>query len=65
MWTLCRSLSNGQRGEVYEVEGDQVAVILDISEDNTKEGGAEKSNEHTESRLCWIHGTTFHSNANY
>ncbi|KAI9085053.1 hypothetical protein K1719_033045 [Acacia pycnantha] len=50
-----RSLSNGQRGEVYEVEGDQIAVIMDISEDNIKDGEMEKSNEHTESRLCWIH----------
>ncbi|XP_028766978.1 uncharacterized protein LOC114724718 isoform X3 [Neltuma alba] len=50
-----RSLSNGQRGEVYEVEGDQAAVIMDISEDDTKEGELEKSNEHTDSRLCWIH----------
>ncbi|XP_020255603.1 uncharacterized protein LOC109832631 isoform X1 [Asparagus officinalis] len=33
-----RSLPNGQRGEVYEINGDQVAVILDSSKDEMKEG---------------------------
>lgn len=33
-----RPLSSGQRGEVFEVNGDQVAVILDISSDNKGEG---------------------------
>jgi hypothetical protein len=28
----CRTLSNGQRGEVYEINGDQVAVIFDPPE---------------------------------
>lgn len=30
----CRSLSTGQRGEVFEINGDQVAVILDNAELN-------------------------------
>ncbi|KAH9771620.1 AAA domain-containing protein [Citrus sinensis] len=33
-----RALSSGQRGEVYEVNGDRAAVILDISADNKGEG---------------------------
>jgi len=32
-----------QRGEVYEVNGDQVAVILDSTEDNAKEGNEDES----------------------
>ncbi|PHT89181.1 hypothetical protein T459_04294 [Capsicum annuum] len=30
-----RSMSSGQRGEIYEVNGDQVAVIFDVSEKQT------------------------------
>ncbi|KAL2492686.1 P-loop containing nucleoside triphosphate hydrolase superfamily protein [Abeliophyllum distichum] len=33
-----RTLSSGQRGEVYEVNGDQVAVIFDITGKAPKEG---------------------------
>ncbi|XP_015160857.1 uncharacterized protein [Solanum tuberosum] len=32
-----RSMSSGQRGEIYEVNGDQVAVIFDVSEKQTME----------------------------
>ncbi|XP_016557860.2 uncharacterized protein LOC107857570 isoform X2 [Capsicum annuum] len=32
-----RSMSSGQRGEIYEVNGDQVAVIFDVSEKQTTE----------------------------
>ncbi|XP_075082753.1 uncharacterized protein LOC107793587 isoform X4 [Nicotiana tabacum] len=32
-----RSMSSGQRGEVYEVNGDQIAVIFDASEKQTTE----------------------------
>lgn len=35
---MFRPLSNGQRGEVYEVNGDRVAVILESSENKTDEG---------------------------
>ncbi|XP_022725142.1 uncharacterized protein LOC111281759 isoform X2 [Durio zibethinus] len=42
-----RPLSSGQRGEVYEVNGDRVAVILDISSNNNakEEERDEKSTE--------------------
>lgn len=61
MWIFFfRALSNGQQGEVYEVNGDQVAVILDMSEDKAKEGEVKKPNdEHTEPPLYWVHGTIF------
>ncbi|KAF3772240.1 MSP1 protein [Nymphaea thermarum] len=40
-----RQLASGERGEVYEVNGDQVAVIFDDSSKKTKEGHtAEKGN---------------------
>ncbi|KAF7808205.1 Protein MSP1 isoform A [Senna tora] len=53
-----RALSNGQRGEVYEVNGDQVAVILDFSENNAKEGEMEKTyDKHIEPKVHWIHET--------
>ncbi|KAE8671156.1 Mitogen-activated protein kinase kinase kinase 7 [Hibiscus syriacus] len=32
--TVLKDLCSGQRGEVYEVNGDRVAVILDVSADN-------------------------------
>lgn len=45
---LCfRPLSSGQLGEVYEVNGDRVAVILDIGNDN-KEDELEKDEKLTE-----------------
>ncbi|GFZ15712.1 P-loop containing nucleoside triphosphate hydrolases superfamily protein [Actinidia rufa] len=52
-----KPLSNGQRGEVYEVNGDRVAVILDITENRAGEG--EKDEKPTEkaikSLVYWIH----------
>ncbi|XP_011007204.1 PREDICTED: uncharacterized protein LOC105112963 isoform X1 [Populus euphratica] len=42
-----RPLSSGQLGEVYEVNGDRVAVILDIGNDN-KEDDGEKDEKLTE-----------------
>lgn len=30
-------MSNGQRGEIYEVNGDQVAVLFDVCEKQTTE----------------------------
>ncbi|MED6158677.1 hypothetical protein PIB30_034920 [Stylosanthes scabra] len=52
-----RPLINGQRGEVYEVSGDQVAVIMDINEDRGNEGGADNlsSDDHTKPPIRWIH----------
>lgn len=40
-----RSLSTGQRGEVYEVNGDQVAVILDNTGNKVEEGNSETTKE--------------------
>ncbi|KAG5139196.1 hypothetical protein JHK84_032964 [Glycine max] len=49
-------LTKGQRGEVYEVNGDRVAVILDINEDRVNEGEVENLNEdHTKPPIYWIH----------
>ncbi|GAB4850646.1 hypothetical protein Ancab_029957 [Ancistrocladus abbreviatus] len=50
-----RDLSSGQRGEVYEVDGDRVAVILDTSY-NTKNGGEkDEKTEDVEPSVYWIH----------
>ncbi|MBA0656310.1 hypothetical protein Goklo_008677 [Gossypium klotzschianum] len=51
-----RPLCSGQRGEVYEVNGDRVAVILDISSDNrAKEEKDEKSTEESASPpVYWL-----------
>ncbi|GER56829.1 P-loop containing nucleoside triphosphatehydrolases superfamily protein [Striga asiatica] len=49
-----RTLSSGQRGEVYEVNGDQVAVIFDISS-KTEEVKDEKNAETaTKPSICWL-----------
>ncbi|CAI0378116.1 unnamed protein product [Linum tenue] len=41
-----RPLSNGQRGEVYEVSGNQVAVVWDMSNDSqAKEGEIQEKHE--------------------
>lgn len=51
-----RSLSSGQRGEVYEVDGDNVAVILDTSSDEKgKEEKDEKVIENSSKPpVCWL-----------
>ncbi|GAV70608.1 AAA domain-containing protein [Cephalotus follicularis] len=52
-----RPLSSGQRGEVYEVNGDRVAVILDISSDNkVNEGEVDKkqTENSTKTPVYWI-----------
>ncbi|XP_027356104.1 uncharacterized protein LOC113865618 isoform X2 [Abrus precatorius] len=50
-----RPLTNGQKGEVYEVNGDQVAVILDINEDRVNDGEVENlSADRTKSPIYWI-----------
>uniref|UniRef100_A0A0E0L9J9 AAA+ ATPase domain-containing protein n=1 Tax=Oryza punctata TaxID=4537 RepID=A0A0E0L9J9_ORYPU len=51
-----RTLSNGQRGEVYEINGDQVAVIFDPSEDklsDDKKGEASKE-QLAKPAVCWV-----------
>ncbi|XP_010479461.1 PREDICTED: uncharacterized protein LOC104758324 isoform X2 [Camelina sativa] len=40
-----RPLSSGQRGEVYEVSGNRVAVIFDCGDDKTTEGSEKKPAE--------------------
>ncbi|CAN8321294.1 unnamed protein product [Cochlearia groenlandica] len=40
-----RQLSRGQRGEVYEVSGNRVAVIFDCGDDKTSEGTEENPEE--------------------
>lgn len=51
-----RTLSNGQRGEVYEVTGDQVAVILDSMGNNMEEGNKAESinKQDAKSSIYWI-----------
>ncbi|XP_042042492.1 uncharacterized protein LOC121787732 isoform X2 [Salvia splendens] len=50
-----RTLSSGQRGEVYEVNEDQVAVVFDISSQRTKEVKDAKSAEAvSEPSVCWL-----------
>lgn len=58
-WRLFRPLSNGQRGEVYEVSGDRVAVILDIDEKNANEGEEDKLQEPSKPPIYWIDGNFF------
>lgn len=53
----CRPLSNGQRGEVYEVDGDRVAVILDVNDVKQDGDNEEKSSESPpKPPVYWIHG---------
>ncbi|XP_042494251.1 uncharacterized protein LOC122073690 isoform X2 [Macadamia integrifolia] len=50
-----RSLSSGQRGEVYEVNGDRVAVILD-TENKTDGDKDDKSTEQAaQPSIYWMH----------
>lgn len=52
-----RALSKGQRGEVYEVNGDRAAVILDIGEDKVNDAGKEdkKPEQPEKPPVYWIH----------
>lgn len=51
-----RALSKGQRGEVYEVNGDRAAVILDIGEDKVNDAGKEdkKPEQPEKPPVYWI-----------
>lgn len=49
-----RLLTNGQRGEVIEVNGDRVAVIWDISEKKDNDGEEEKLKEPSKPPIYWI-----------
>ncbi|KAK1314542.1 Katanin p60 ATPase-containing subunit A1 [Acorus calamus] len=49
-----RCLSRGQRGEVYEVNGSQVAVILDSTENGKEEAQEGKTTEVIKPSIYWI-----------
>ncbi|XP_027096917.2 uncharacterized protein [Coffea arabica] len=50
-----RPLSSGQRGEVYEVNGNEVAVVLDVGETNADGEKDEKlTSQATRPSICWI-----------
>ncbi|KAK4743027.1 hypothetical protein SAY87_001028 [Trapa incisa] len=52
---LGRPISTGQRGEVYEVKGNQVAVILDMTGNKANEGqDGKQTDEPAESCLRWL-----------
>jgi hypothetical protein len=55
----CRTLSNGQRGEIYEINGDQVAVIFDPPDEKLADGPKDEANEDAEeedakSSVYWV-----------
>jgi ATP-dependent 26S proteasome regulatory subunit len=54
-----RSLSSGQRGEIYEVNGERIAVILDPIGNKTDEGEKDVKPEEQSSKatVYWIHVT--------
>ena len=55
--TLFRVLKKGQRGEVYEVNGDQAAVIFDISENKVNDVSKDKETEQpAKPPVYWMHG---------
>ncbi|CAH8385915.1 unnamed protein product [Eruca vesicaria subsp. sativa] len=50
-----RPLSKGQRGEVYEVNGNRVAVIFDSADNKTSEGSEEKPAEQPQTLpIHWV-----------
>ncbi|OWM90680.1 uncharacterized protein LOC116195970 isoform X2 [Punica granatum] len=53
---LGRPISTGQRGEVLEVKGDHVAVILDVGGNTASESGKDEkqTDEPIESRMRWL-----------
>ncbi|KAL8201416.1 hypothetical protein R6Q57_012755 [Mikania cordata] len=51
-----RSIATGQRGEIYEIDGERVAVILDIAEDKTDDAkDNEKLEQSATSSIYWLH----------
>ncbi|KAM5566417.1 hypothetical protein ABKV19_014880 [Rosa sericea] len=52
-----RPLPNGQRGEVYEVSGERIAVILDINDDTGSDVDKEEKGEDQPAHppVYWIH----------
>lgn len=62
LYIYCReiSLSNGQKGEIYEVNGDRVAVIWDVNEEKANESEVENlNNGRAKPSVYWINGTFF------
>ncbi|CAN6178700.1 unnamed protein product [Urochloa humidicola] len=51
-----RTLSNGQRGEVYEINGDQVAVIFDPREEKVADGDKDEANKEQNAKpaVYWV-----------
>ncbi|CAL5052000.1 unnamed protein product [Urochloa decumbens] len=51
-----RTLSNGQRGEVYEINGDQVAVIFDPREEKAADGDKDEANKEQNAKpaVYWV-----------
>ncbi|CAN6202021.1 unnamed protein product [Urochloa humidicola] len=51
-----RTLSNGQRGEVYEINGDQVAVIFDLREEKAADGDKDEANKEQNAKpaVYWV-----------
>ncbi|KAL5199713.1 hypothetical protein ABZP36_020916 [Zizania latifolia] len=51
-----RTLSNGQRGEVYEINGDQVAVIFDPPEEKLTDGKKDEASKEqlAKSAVYWV-----------
>ncbi|XP_051204120.1 uncharacterized protein [Lolium perenne] len=54
-----RTLSNGQRGEIYEINGDQVAVIFDPPDEKLADGTKDEANKDAEeedakSSVYWV-----------
>ncbi|PWA91801.1 ATPase, AAA-type, core, P-loop containing nucleoside triphosphate hydrolase [Artemisia annua] len=51
-----RPLATGQRGEIYEINGERVAVILDSTEDKTEDAKeSEEPEESAKPSIYWIH----------
>uniref|UniRef100_A0A0D9WNI6 AAA+ ATPase domain-containing protein n=1 Tax=Leersia perrieri TaxID=77586 RepID=A0A0D9WNI6_9ORYZ len=51
----CRTLSNGQRGEVYEISGDKAAVIFDPPEDKLSDDKKDEGKEQlAKPAVYWI-----------
>ncbi|KAG2610671.1 uncharacterized protein LOC120703099 isoform X2 [Panicum virgatum] len=51
-----RTLSNGQRGEVYEINGDQVAVIFDPPEEKVADGNKDEADkvQNAKPAVYWV-----------
>ncbi|KQK18893.1 hypothetical protein BRADI_1g45297v3 [Brachypodium distachyon] len=51
-----RTLSNGQRGEVYEINGDQVAIVFDPLEKKLADGKQNEANKEQDAKpsVYWV-----------